>query len=381
MKISFRLSFLLILFISAQVYAQKSQILIARNAVGKLQAAIANKQDDKKQLAIITEGLKSTESASLDSRTKNWAETWSIKSYLTSFASLIDTDPSNSNKYYELALEAVKKAKTLDKYDDNSGLISASNHNILIKKQERANTSFFNNDFKDAYADLKEVSDNFPKDSTLALNTAICALNIQYYDEAINYFKRAKENGIHNPAVYQKLAQMYVAKFDNESALKNLEEGLALNPYHHFLTNDYINLLLDTEKYENASTLIEGNLKVEKGSKLLYFLYGYLKQQSGNNATAILSFNKALETDQNYFDALYQLSVAYVNNANETLARNESDKIGKYNALINSAQLALQRANEINPNDKKTVQLLIDIYTRKNQTDKIQDLQRRLREF
>jgi len=376
-----KISLTALIFISFNAVAQKSQILIARNAVGKLQASIANKEDEKKQLSIITEGLKSIESAEKDNKTKNWSETWSIKSYLTSFASLIDTDPNNANKFYDSAVEAVAKAKSLDRYDDNGGLIKASNHNILIKKQEKGNEAFFNNDFKEAFADLKEVCDNFPADTTLALNTAICALNIQSYDESLTYFKRAKENGIRNPSVFQKMAQMYVVKSENETAIKTLEDGLVLNPFNRFLTNDYINLLLDTENYSKAQGLIENNLKVEKGNKLLYFLYGYLQQVGGNNATAILAYDKALSTDQNYFDALYQLSLAYINTANETLSKNDADKTEKYKGLINRAQFALQRANEINPNDKKTVQLLIDIYNKKGATNKVQELNRKLQEL
>ncbi|MBT2561902.1 hypothetical protein J7E50_14770 [Pedobacter sp. ISL-68] len=376
-----KISLTALIFVSFNAVAQKSQILIARNAVGKLQASIANKEDEKKQLSIITEGLKSIESAEKDNKTKNWSETWSIKSYLTSFASLVDTDPNNANKFYDSAVEAVAKAKSLDRYDDNGGLIKASNHNILIKKQEKGNEAFFNNDFKEAFADLKEVCDNFPADTTLALNTAICALNIQSYDESLTYFKRAKENGIRNPSVFQKMAQMYVVKSENETAIKTLEDGLVLNPFNRFLTNDYINLLLDTENYSKAQGLIENNLKVEKGNKLLYFLYGYLQQVGGNNATAILAYDKALSTDQNYFDALYQLSLAYINTANETLSKNDVDKTEKYKGLINRAQFALQRANEINPNDKKTVQLLIDIYTKKGVTNKVQELNRKLQEL
>jgi len=376
-----KISLTALIFVSFNAVAQKSQILIARNAVGKLQASIANKEDEKKQLSIITEGLKSIESAEKDNKTKNWSETWSIKSYLTSFASLIDTDPNNANKFYDSAVEAVAKAKSLDRYDDNGGLIKASNHNILIKKQEKGNEAFFNNDFKEAFADLKEVCDNFPADTTLALNTAICALNIQSYDESLTYFKRAKENGIRNPSVFQKMAQMYVVKSENETAIKTLEDGLVLNPFNRFLTNDYINLLLDTENYSKAQGLIENNLKVEKGNKLLYFLYGYLQQVGGNNATAILAYDKALSTDQNYFDALYQLSLAYINTANETLSKNDADKTEKYKGLINRAQFALQRANEINPNDKKTVQLLIDIYNKKGATNKVQELNRKLQEL
>jgi len=376
-----KISLTALIFVSFNAVAQKSQILIARNSVGKLQASIANKEDEKKQLSIITEGLKSIESAEKDNKTKNWTETWSIKSYLTSFASLIDTDPNNANKFYDSAVEAVAKAKALDRYNDNGGLIKASDHNILIKKQDKGNEAYFNNEFKEAFADLKEVSDNFPADTTLALNTAICALNIQSYDESLTYFKRAKENGIKNPSVFQKMAQMYVVKSENETAIKTLEDGLVLNPFNRFLTNDYINLLLDTENYSKAQGLIENNLKVEKGNKLLYFLYGYLQQVGGNNATAILAYDKALATDQNYFDALYQLSLAYINTANETLSKSDADKTEKYKGLINRAQFALQRANEINPNDKKTVQLLIDIYNKKGATNKVQELNRKLQEL
>lgn len=381
MQNCFKFTSLALIFLSLSASAQKSQILIARNAVGKLQAAIASKEDEKKQLSIISEGLKSTESAEKDSKTKNWAETWSIKSYLSSYAAIIETDKANSDKYYDSAVEAVKQAKGLDKYDDNAGLIKATNYNILLKKQDKGNEAYFNNDFKDAYTNLKEVSDNFPADTALALNTAICALNIQSYDESLNYFKRAKDNGIRNASVFQKMAQMYAVKSDYVTAIKTLEDGLVLNPFNHFLTNDYINLLLDTESYDKAQSLLEGNLKVEKGNKLLYFLYGYLQQVKGNNSTAILAYDKALSTDQNYFDALYQLGLAYVNTANETLKKTDADKLAKYNSLINRAQFSLQRANEINPNDRKTIQLLVDIYSRKKATDKVQELQRRIQEF
>ncbi|MCX2574321.1 tetratricopeptide repeat protein [Pedobacter sandarakinus] len=381
MQKGFKFIVALSLMFSSNLFAQKSQILIARNSVGKLQAAIAGKENEKKQLSIITEGLKAIESAEKDNKTKNWAETWAIKSYLTSYASIIETDEGSADKFYNAANDAIKQAKSLDKYEDNSGLIKASHHNILIKKQDIGNSSYFNNDFKAAYEDLKEVSDSFPTDTTLALNTAICALNIQNYDESLNYFKRAKENGIRNAAMFQKLSQLYVSKYDNEAALKTLEDGLAKNPFNHQLTNDYINLLLDTENYQKAASLIESNLKVEKGNKLLYFLYGYLQQAGGNNSTAILAYDKALATDANYFDALYQLGLAYVNNANDALKKNDADKVAKYNALINRAQMALQRANEINPNDKKTVQLLADVYSRKRATDKVQELNQKLQEL
>ncbi|MGY3054043.1 tetratricopeptide (TPR) repeat protein [Pedobacter sp. UYEF25] len=371
----------IIIFISVNAFAQKTQILIARNAVGKLQLSIVNKDDRKKQLDPIKEGLKAIESAEKDKKTKDWAETWAIKSYLNSYASIIETDGNASQNFYNTAVDAVKQAKKLDRYDDNSGLIRASDHNLLIKKQDIGNQYFVDNDFKSALTNLKEVSDHFPADTTLALNTAICAINLQMYDDAMTYFKRAAENGIKNPAVYQKMAQIYAAKFDDKTAVTTLETGLTLNPQNSVLTNDYINLLIDNEDYPKALVLIDGQIQAKQGDKLLYYLTGYLQQSAGSKSKAILSYNQALEKDPNYFDAMYQLGLAFIELGNNELTSNDQDKSEKYKSFINRAEIALEHANEIDPNNKKCVQLLIDIYTRKNELDKVQALKAKLREF
>lgn len=360
-------------------FAQKSQLQVAQNSVGKLQASIANKEDAKKQLAIIGEGVKAIEAAQNDKKTKNWPETWAVKAYLCSYVAIIDDNDANSDKYYGMALEALDKAKSLDKFQDNSGLIKASTYNVNIKKQAEGNKAYQQNDFMTAFGLLKEVSDYLPTDTAIAINVALCAQNIQSYDNALFYFKRAKDNGVKNPVVFQQMANIYASKFESDMAIKILEDGLKLNPYHPFLTNDYINLLLDNEKYAQAVKIIEGSIATEKRSKLLLFLYGYLQQsQLNNNGNAETAYKKALDVDQNYFDALYQLSLVYINNANAGLKEKNKQK---FNSNINRAEFSLLRAHEINPNDKNTIQLLIDIYTRKDRLDRVQELKRKLNEF
>jgi len=193
------------------------------------------------------------------------------------------------------------------------------------------------------------------------------------------YYKRAKDNGIKNSAVYQNMANIYASKFETDLAIKTLEDGLKLNPYHPFLTNDYINLLLDNENYDRAVKIIEGSIATEKRSKLLYFLYGYLHQaKMNNNGTAELAYKKALDIDLNYFDALYQLALVYIENANQSLKERNNQQFA---SLINRAEFTLLRAHEINMNDRNTISLLIDIYTRKNRLDKVQELKRKINEF
>jgi tetratricopeptide (TPR) repeat protein len=369
---------LFVFFLNFKANAQKSQVQLAQNSVGKLQVSIANKEDFKKQFAIIGEGIKAVEAAQSDKKTKNWPETWAIKAYLSSYVAVMD-NTENGDRYYNLAVEALEKAIILDKFQANGDLIKASSYNVVIKKQQEGTNAYQQNDFITAFNLLKQVSDYLPKDTTLATNVALCAQNIQYYDQALTYFKRAKDNGVKNPSVFQNLANIYNSKFESDLAIKILEEGLRLNPYHPLLTNDYTNLLLDNEKYELALKVIEGTIATEKRNKLLLFLYGYLQQiTQNNNVIAESTYKKALDLDQNYFDALYQLGLVYINNANDALkAKNKS----KFSSFINRSEFILLRAHEINQNDRNTIQLLIEIYTRKNRLDRVQELKRKLNEF
>ncbi|MFN0289844.1 tetratricopeptide repeat protein [Pedobacter helvus] len=376
-KILFNTSLLLI--VSNLVFSQGSQIKIANNSLAKLQNSINEKADAKKQLTIIGEGIKAIELAEKDKKTKNWPETWAIKAYLSSYIALIDENETNADKYFQFAQDALAQAKKLDKFQSNTELINASNHNIHIKKQEKGVEAFQQNDFVTAYELLKNVSDFKPTDTLLATNVAICAQSLQKYNDALAYFLRAKDNGAKNPTLFQSIANIYASKFETELAIKTLEDGLKLNAYHPVLTNDYINILLDNEQYEKANKAVESSLKTDKQSKLLYFLYGYLQQnQEKNIATAELSYQKALEVDYNYFDALYQLAIAYIQTANEALKQKDTKK---FTANINRAEYSLLRAHDININHKNTVKLLIDIYTRKNRLDKVQELKRKLNEF
>ena len=371
----------LILICCSTAFSQKSQLNIARNSIGKLQVAINNKQDVNKQLGVIGEGIKASEAAQNDKKTKKWPETWAIKAYLSSYVAIIDPNEGNSEKYFTLAKEAIDSATRLDKFQSNSKLIQASIFNVNIKKQAKATAAFNNNDFTVAYSLLSEVSNFFPTDTNLATNTAIAAQNIRKFDDALIYFKRAKDNGIKNPTVFQNMAAIYTSKLDNDLAIRTLEEGIKLNPYDTNLTNNYINLLLDHGKFNEAIKVIESSLKANTSNKLLYFLYGYLHQHNSNYNTAELAYSKALAIDENYFDALYQLGVAYVQSANEALRVNKADSGQKFVSLINRAEITLLQAHEINQNDKSTVELLVEIYTRKNRLDRVQELKSKLEEF
>jgi tetratricopeptide (TPR) repeat protein len=372
---------ILSVLIALQSFAQTSQVQIARNSLGKLQAAIRNNQDVKQQFTILGEGIKAVENASKDKRTKKWPETWAIKAYFYSYLTLIDNDEQSSDDNYFRTLSLLDSVKMLNKYDENANLIEAATLNTIIKKQRKGNQAYAGNDFANAFLYLKDVSDYFPKDSTLAINAALSAQNIRKYDNALTYFKRAKENGAGNPIVFQYLASLYASKFDTERAISTLEDGLKLNPQNTFLVNDYINLLLDSEQYDKALESITTVLNYDKNNKILYFLYGYLQQVKLNNDVAQKAYRSAINLDPNYFPALYQLAIAYIDAANQDLKLKTPESTENFVAKINQSEDVLERAREINPNDAHTIQLLIEIYSRKSRLDKVQDLKKVLDEL
>ena len=372
---------IILVLISLQSMAQSSQVQIARNSLGKLQAAIRTNQDTKEQFKILGEGIKAIDAASKDRRTKRWPETWAIKAYFYSYLTLIDPDEQSSDNNYNRGLSLLDTVKMLNRYDENSELISAAKLNTIIKKQDKGNKAYSDNDFANAFVYLKEVSDYFPTDSTLAVNTALSALNIRKYDDALAYFKRAKDNGATNPVIFQFLANLYSSKFDTEKAITTLEDGLKVNPQNTFLVNDYINLLLDSQQYDKALEGISAVLNYDKNNKILYFLYGYLQQVKANIGVAEKAYRDAINLDQNYFPALYQLALSYIDAANADLKLKTPDGLSNFTAKINQSQDILEHAHEINPNDTHTMQLLIELYSRQNKVEKVEELKKVLEEL
>jgi tetratricopeptide (TPR) repeat protein len=372
------ISIILFLITCTSAYAQKSQLRIARNTIGKLQAAVAAKSEVKKQLDIIGEGMKASELAQKDRKTKNWPETWAISAYLNSYLAIIDEN--NAEKYYQDALAQIDSAKKIDRYQENEKLLTAATLNILVKKQEKGNSAFYNYDYATAIPYLKELSDYFPEDSTLAINTAIASQNLRNYDQAAVYYKRAIDAGSSNPVVYQHLAEIYSSKFDTESAVRILE-GQSKNPGNTFIINNLVNLLLDNERYDKAEKTLEQAIKLEAQNKQLYFLYGYLKQLKQQHLQAETAYNTALAMDPNFFPALYQLGLVYINMGNDLLKSGKENRQQLYEEQINKSENLLTHAYEIDPNDKSTIELLIEINTRKNRFDKVDELKERLQEF
>jgi putative PEP-CTERM system TPR-repeat lipoprotein len=78
-------------------------------------------------------------------------------------------------------------------------------------------------------------------------------------------------------------------------------------------------------------------------SKQQYYEKGVKYLQNGNSSGATIAFKKAIEKDQNYFEARYQLGLAYILQRKYDLAEREFLKVLRLNPSFNDAHIYLAK--------------------------------------
>ncbi|RYE41002.1 MAG: tetratricopeptide repeat protein, partial [Sphingobacteriales bacterium] len=271
--------------------------------------------------------------------------------------------------YLSKAQGVLDTAMQLDVGQVNQQYIQATIYNMNLKRLERANLAFGEKDYDTAYGIYSKLSDQLPKDSTLAINTAITANFLQRRNDAFKYMKRSADLNVHNPGVYQFLGNWHEARQETDLAIQAFENGLKYNPGNLALNNEYLNVLINNSRFTKVLSAIDIALKANPDDERLYYLLGYVHQQRGNFTESKSAFEKAIALNNYFFDAYYQLGILYLAKPNNPIADN-----GK-------AQIALQRAYDIKPNDKQVIRLLIQINEYYKRGDVVQNLRRRLNEL
>ncbi len=83
--------------------------------------------------------------------------------------------------------------------------------------------------------------------------------------------------------------------------------------------------------------LLFGGCSSQDMGKTEYFKQGLSFLKSGNSSGAILSFKHAIEQDENYFEARYQLALAYISQNKYDSAEKELKKALMLNPSFNEA--------------------------------------------
>lgn len=281
-----------------------------------------------------------------------------------------------------IALESLKKAIELDVKKKKAKDIS--NDLIRLKNQsitEGTNAYGFQ-DYKSAHAYFKSAVEIGVMPQVNQLDTGVVyysALAAQLgglYNEAIEMYQKCIDlNYTSNGTVYYNIYEAYVSKGEKDGAVKFLEEGFIKYPSNQNLLFSLIQDYMD--RSEDPAKILEYLRKAieqQPDNAVLYFAEGTLYDRLGNFDGAMASYKKAAEIQPSYFDAYFNMGALYFNlgvklieEANKVPAR-EFEKYDRLMAEANEKFKAcipyMEKASEIKPDDKNTLETLKNIYFR-----------------
>lgn len=386
---------LLLVFAVSVLFAQRAARTTAYNYLKDGKLAKAKENIDK--------------ACSENSNVNDDAKTWFYKGNIYYEIAISDNEEYQklSENPLEVAFEAYKKAMELDEKDrlyanlfQNFSFVGGAYYNKGV--QEFNNMDFVKaaKNFKQAY-DVKLIIDIV--DTAALFNAAVSAFRGQDTAAAYEYYTDLYELEYDNPGIYENLANIAIGQKDYEKAQNYINEGREKYPENYGLMIADINLNMQKGNREEAIAAMNAAIEKDPQNYSIYFAMGNmhdevvenkeLSDEERNKAfdAALQAYENAIEIKEDYADAYINIGALYVNKAIEfqnaasdlplDKQKEYEDLIAKADTLLKKALPYLEKAYELEPNNRATIITLKDIYTRNKQLDKAKELNMKLQEM
>jgi tetratricopeptide (TPR) repeat protein len=311
----------------------------------------------------------------------------------------------------EIAYESYQKAIKLDE-DQNLAVINMVPSNpmqgLTAVGQRYFNTGVDNYNRKNYekslynFENAVKVYKALGKDNNdLIYYTAVSAIYEEDTTKAIKYFQQLVDNGYKQERAYTFLINLYDEVDEFEKALAVAKKGRELFPESSNLLLMETNLYFKRGKTDEANQLLQEAVKMQPDNESLYFSIGVNLDRMVNDTTksdevrenafveGIKAYEKAIELKPDYELALFNIGAMLNNKAVEVFnkARNldlseteEYEKlIAEGRAYLKQALPHLEKAHELNPEDKDTMTLLRGIYLELKMNEKLKEISDKLR--
>jgi tetratricopeptide (TPR) repeat protein len=307
----------------------------------------------------------------------------------------------------EVAFHSLEKADELDTRKTQILQIQQS-YLVLSEMLFNEGVEFYNankfgnasNSFLRAY----ELSKNFGgADTTTLFNAALSAELDKNYDRAMKYYKELDNMEYDQPALYSSMANIAFHQGDTLASIEHISRGRERFPDDLNLIFSEANIHIFSGNVEKASEVLDLAISRDPDNPNLYFAFGanYDKMVQDPEYSdeerrfafreAINAYEKAIELDPDYFDAVYNLGVLYFNEGirifeeaevelrktNDFAAYEKNEQ--RFREMWLNAQPYLERSMEMlpdnDPNLKVVVVSLMQLYVRTNQHEKYQQIE------
>lgn len=253
------------------------------------------------------------------------------KYYLKAVA--LDTLPNEKGKVKPKYLKNIQK----DLLNNTDGYNNGAVHQFNNKKDYKGAYDYWNIilEIRDLPF-MAPMAKKMPSDSIYAQIEYNASLAAYYSDDralSVKAHERAKGNGYEQNSVYQRLVQEYSLARDTVNLIATLNEGNQLfgdtdverkhadgSTYYKkedFYGISLMNLYISSQQYDKAFEVLNEILPKSPESYDLWNVKGNLHENQGETEEAIKCFQKALELNPKFADALGSMGRIYFNQAVE----------------------------------------------------------------
>ncbi len=157
-----------------------------------------------------------------------------------------------------------------------------------------------------------------------------------------------------------------------QKVIQVLEEGLKSHPGDGVLTSLLFNAYISTGKRDFALKKAEESVQKRPEDKFANYNYATMLLEMKDYANSVTYFEKALEIDSNYENAIYNLAAAYINWGVAVREKEEQDQVTTktFKQYFEKALKYLEKMSELQPDDYRIWERLGQVYGNLGQSEK-----------
>jgi tetratricopeptide (TPR) repeat protein len=357
------------------------------------QPANVTKAEKLKDKGEFVEAASLIDAATENEKTKDKGKTWYTRGLV--YEEMAVKSPNTNPNALEVAVDSYKKAMSMEK--ENSSIYFLSNQRVETiwgSALNKAIELYQAEDFKGAGAQFDIAIMTKPQDTTALLYGAVVAQEDSDWERSkMLYYKLLNNTVYESPSLFQSLVWIERNQSkDYDQAIKVLKMAQEKYPADKSFVNEEINILIVTERVDEARASLQAAIDKDPKDPLLYFNLGYLNDQVGDEEGALKSYKSAVEIDADYFDAIFNIAVLYFNKAVAeyktagNMDMKEYNKNGraveaKGDGYFRDALPYLERSAELKPDELSVLETLNTVYTRLKMNDKAKALTKRIEEI
>ncbi|MCK4664196.1 MAG: tetratricopeptide repeat protein [Bacteroidales bacterium] len=376
--------FLVLIISMLSINAQQSKVVSAYNYI-------------KPQYNELGKAKEAIDEASKHEKTIGKAKTWYYRGQV--YHAIYQSTDTNFQDLHETPLtEAVNayiKAIELDEKEqykkDCIGRLKIASVQLLNKGINDFNANDYSKALDDFENSIRINSLEYINeiDSMAIFNAAIAADRNKNYDKAIKYYNETIDLKYEGSKVFLFLSNVLKTQGDTIASIEKIKDGIDAYPDdNNSLIIELINYYLATNKSEEALGYLKIAIEKDSLNHSFHFAEGTIYDRMEEYDKAIKCYAAAIELEEDFFDAQYNIGAVYYNravqhfNVANDIPQNKQkeyeDEIVKAKEQMKSALPYLEKAHELNEKDLSTMQSLKEIYVRLQMYDKSKEIKAKM---